>query len=119
MTTLEDLRPEATVRGILPDGAVTVVTVKWFGSEALEVTYKTPEGSVAKELVYRDDEPRLEIVELGRPWLRGVAGAGGGPVLTLEMRNAPFGASGRRCYHRRGVMMIPTPVFNVSRSPRL
>jgi SNF2 family DNA or RNA helicase len=68
MTTLEDLRPEATVRGIVPDAGVTVVSVKWYGSEALEVTYKTPEGRVANELLYRDDEPRLEIVEQGRPW---------------------------------------------------
>ena len=68
MTTLEDLRPEATLRGLVPDAAVTVVNVKWFGSEALEVTYKHPDGKVANELLYRDDEPRLEIVELGRPW---------------------------------------------------
>jgi hypothetical protein len=29
------------VRGILPDAPVTVVNVQWFGSEALELTYKT------------------------------------------------------------------------------
>ena len=93
MTTLEDLRLEATVRGIVPDAAVTVVNVKWYGSEALEVTYKTPEGRVANELLYGDDEPRLEIVELGRPRLRGVAGAGGGAVLT-QKRETPL--AGRR-----------------------
>jgi hypothetical protein len=65
---LEDLQPGATVRGILPNGGVTVVSVQWFGSEALELTYKTPEGKVANELLYRHDEPRLEIVEQGRPW---------------------------------------------------
>ncbi len=65
---LEDLQPTAAVRGILPDGAVTVVNVQWFGSEALELTYKTPAGKVANELLYRHDEPRLEIVEQGRPW---------------------------------------------------
>ena len=47
---------------------VTVVSVQWFGSEALELTYKTPAGRVANELLYRHDEPRLEIVEQGRPW---------------------------------------------------
>ena len=52
----------------LSDGLVTVVSVQWFGSEALELTYKTPTGKVANELVYRHDEPRLEIVEVGRPW---------------------------------------------------
>src|SRR5579864_4861081 len=68
MTRLEDLTPTAAVSGILPDSLVTVVNVQWFGSEALELTYKTPTGRVANELVYRHDEPRLEIVQHGRPW---------------------------------------------------
>ena len=65
---LEDLQTNAAVRGILPDGLVTVVSVQWFGSEALELTYKTPTGKVANELLYRDDEQRLELAEVGRPW---------------------------------------------------
>ncbi|HOI96198.1 MAG TPA: helicase-related protein [Syntrophobacter fumaroxidans] len=68
MIRLEDLQVNAAVRGLLPDCLVTVVSVKWFGSEALELTYKTPGGKVANELLYRSDEPRLEIVEQGRPW---------------------------------------------------
>ena len=65
---LEHLQANAAVRGVLADGLVTVVSVQWFGSEALELTYKTPAGKLANELLYRDDEPRLEIVEIGRPW---------------------------------------------------
>ena len=65
---LEELQPNASVRGILPDSLVTVVNVQWFGSEALELTYKDPGGRVANQLLYRYDEPRLEIVEQGRPW---------------------------------------------------
>ena len=68
MVRLEDIQPNASLRGILPDGLVTVVSVQWFGSEALELTYKDPLGRVANELLYRHDEPRLEIVEQGRPW---------------------------------------------------
>src|SRR6266850_1280551 len=68
MTRLEDLQPTAAVRGILPDQIVTVVSVQWFGSEALELTYKTQSGRVANELLYRHDEQRLQIVEHGRPW---------------------------------------------------
>ena len=68
MAQLEDLKPNAAVRGILPNGLVTVVNVQWHGSAALELTYKTPEGKVANELLYRHDEPRIEVVELGRPW---------------------------------------------------
>lgn len=65
---LEDLQPNAAVRGILPDSIVTVVNIQWFGSEALELTYKTAAGRVANELLYRHDEPRLDLVEQGRPW---------------------------------------------------
>ncbi len=65
---LEQLQTNASVRGIIPDALVTVVSVLWFGSEALELTYKTASGKVANELLYRDSEPRLELVELGRPW---------------------------------------------------
>ena len=65
---LEDLQTNAAVRGILADGLVTVVNVQWFGSEAVELTYKTATGKVANELLYRDDEQRLEMAEVGRPW---------------------------------------------------
>jgi superfamily II DNA or RNA helicase len=65
---LEDLRPNASVRGILPDCLVSVVGVQWFGSEALELTYKDPSGRVGNQLIYRHDEPRLEVIEEGRPW---------------------------------------------------
>ena len=68
MSKLEQLLPNAAIRGILPDALVTVVNVQWFGSEALELTYKSPDGKVANQLLYRHDEPRLEVVELGRPW---------------------------------------------------
>jgi superfamily II DNA or RNA helicase len=68
MARLEDLKPNASVRGILPNGLVTVVNVQWHGSAAIELTYKTPEGKVANELLYRHDEPRIEVVEEGRPW---------------------------------------------------
>jgi len=75
MTKLEDLQPNASVRGILPDSAVSVVTVQWFGSEALELTYKDPAGRVANQLLYRHDEPSLSIVEVGRSWSLGGDGA--------------------------------------------
>ncbi|MCZ7570812.1 MAG: helicase-related protein [Ardenticatenaceae bacterium] len=65
---LEDLQPNAAVRGILPDAAVTVVSVEWHGSDALTLVYRGPTGRVADEILFRHDEPRLEIVEAGRPW---------------------------------------------------
>jgi len=68
MACLDTLLPNASVRGVLPDCAVTVVGVNWFGPNALELTYKDPSGKVANVLLYRGDEPRLELVEVGRPW---------------------------------------------------
>src|SRR5262249_30920834 len=68
MSKLEELTPNAAVQGILPDRLVTVVSAQWFGSEAIELTYKSPDGKVANELLYRHDESRIEVVELGRPW---------------------------------------------------
>ncbi len=68
MYKLEDLKPNSTVRGILTDSLVTIVNVQWFGSEAIELTYKTQTGGVENLLLYRHDEPRFKIVEQGRPW---------------------------------------------------
>jgi SNF2 family DNA or RNA helicase len=68
MAKLEDVQPNASLRGILPDALVTVVSVQWFGSEALDLTYKDEAGKLGGELLYRHDEPRIEIAEKGRPW---------------------------------------------------
>ncbi|HKZ69377.1 MAG TPA: helicase-related protein, partial [Anaerolineales bacterium] len=68
MSRLEDLQPDTAVRGILPDALVTVVSVAWHGTDALTLVYRGPNGRVADEILYRHDEPRLEIVEAGRPW---------------------------------------------------
>jgi hypothetical protein len=65
---LEDLQANVVLRGVVPEALVTVVTVQWFGTEALELTYKVASGSVANELLYRHDENRLELVKQGRPW---------------------------------------------------
>ena len=65
---LEELQPDAAVRGILPNGSVEVVSVQWHGSEALTLIYRPPSGGIAEEILYRHDEARLEVVEQGRPW---------------------------------------------------
>jgi superfamily II DNA or RNA helicase len=65
---LEDLKRNASVKGILPSGQVTVVDVQWHGSNAITLTYRDADGKTGQEVVYRDREPTLEVVEAGRPW---------------------------------------------------
>jgi hypothetical protein len=55
MIGLERLQPGAAVRGIVPDAMVVAVSVQWFGTEALELTYKTSAGKMSNELLYRHD----------------------------------------------------------------
>lgn len=66
--TLEDLQPDAIVRGILADALATVISVTWHGSNALTLVYRAPDGRVADQILYRENEPRLEVVQVGRPW---------------------------------------------------
>jgi superfamily II DNA or RNA helicase len=68
MARLEDLAAGASVRGLVPEGLVSVVAVQWFGDQALEVIYKDSGGKLGTRLVYRAEEPTLEIAEVGRPW---------------------------------------------------
>ncbi|MCK6484524.1 MAG: SNF2-related protein [Phycisphaerae bacterium] len=68
MAALEDITRGAAVRGILPDCLVTISDVRWIGTVAVEVTYKDAAGKLGNELLYRDREPTLEVVEAGRPW---------------------------------------------------
>jgi superfamily II DNA or RNA helicase len=68
MAVLEDLKPGSSIRGVLPSGVVTVVNVQWFGSDAIELTYKDAAGKVGNELLYRDREADVEVVEEGQPW---------------------------------------------------
>ena len=39
MARLEEITTNTTVKGILPDAPVTVVSAKWMGTVALEVVY--------------------------------------------------------------------------------
>ncbi|MBI3457804.1 MAG: BBE domain-containing protein [Candidatus Rokubacteria bacterium] len=68
MAKLEDLTRGATVKGILPDGPVTVIDAQWHGSTCVELTYKDAAGRPHTEFLFRDREPALEIVAPGRTW---------------------------------------------------
>lgn len=51
MAILEDLQPPAQISGILPEESVAVISIQWFGSDCLELTYKlTQSGSCTSEM---------------------------------------------------------------------
>ena len=69
MAKLEDFTPGTLVDGIIEKTAVEVISAKWHGDSAVEITYKAPEtGQTNSILLYRDDEYKFEITEKGRPW---------------------------------------------------
>ena len=49
MATLEQITRGAAVKGILPDGIVTISDVRWIGAVAIEVTYKDAGGRLGGE----------------------------------------------------------------------
>jgi SNF2 family DNA or RNA helicase len=68
MARLEDLTHGTQVKGVRSDGLVEVVDAKWFGTNAIELTYKDSQSKPGIELLYRTDEARLEIVAKGPAW---------------------------------------------------
>ena len=68
MSKLEELNTDAAVRGILPNSLVTVVSTQWHGDDVVTLTYKDSTGGLGQELLFRDAESRIEVVEQSRPW---------------------------------------------------
>ncbi len=53
---------------MVADSLVTVVSARWIGADAVELVYRTAGGELGSQILYRDDEARLEVAEQGRPW---------------------------------------------------
>lgn len=68
MAQLEDLTNGSVVHGLLSGETVTVVSTKWYGSSSVEVIFKTNHGTTGSQILYREDEPSLEILEKSLPW---------------------------------------------------
>ena len=93
----EDLRPNAAVRGILPDCLVTVVSVQWFGSEAVELTNETSTGQVANGRLFRHDERVAEHDRVALPPARGA----------ISQHCAPCSVRRRPAAHLDGLDLHP------------
>ncbi|MCL4237392.1 MAG: DEAD/DEAH box helicase [Anaerolineae bacterium] len=68
MMKLEDLKRGAQVKGIDPHQPVTAIDIQWHGANAVELFYKRADGHPGTQLLYRDSEAVLEIVQAGRAW---------------------------------------------------
>ena len=65
---LEELAPGTAVLGVLPDGAVTVLSLRWHGADALTLAYRDPNGGLAEEVLFRRDEARLQLAAQPSAW---------------------------------------------------
>ncbi len=68
MAKLEELTAGARMSGISPTGVATVVSAEWIGDQAMKLVYKDSSGQYGERLIYRDDEPGIEVVAGGKPW---------------------------------------------------
>ena len=75
MLKLEDIRKDAQIRGIEPEEIVRVVTVEPVGDDAITIYYKNSHGRLGEQMLFRSDEARLELAEVGRAWAFDASGA--------------------------------------------
>ncbi|WP_170364044.1 helicase-related protein [Ruegeria arenilitoris] len=68
MITLEDIRPGGRISGLVPGAAVEVVSIEWIGDQAINVVYRSSNGSIVETTLYRDDQHRLGLESQGRKW---------------------------------------------------
>lgn len=68
MSKLEELTVGSSVSGLVNNESVQVVAVKWYGNAVMEITYKNSQGLLANQLLYREDEARLNVEDSNIPW---------------------------------------------------
>lgn len=68
MSRLEEVTVGCQINGVIANEPVTVVAVQWYGNAVIEVTFKNGKGQLANQLLYRDDEIRIEIIDRHLPW---------------------------------------------------
>src|SRR3954471_20147111 len=65
MLSLDKVIAGAKLRGLAGAAPVEVLRTEWIGADALNVVYRGSEGP-AEVLLFRDAEPRLELVQASR-----------------------------------------------------
>lgn len=65
---LEDLTPGNSLIGLEPSAVATIVAVVPIAEGAVQVIYKTPDGTLKDRLLGRADEANIAIATQERPW---------------------------------------------------
>jgi superfamily II DNA or RNA helicase len=81
---LEDLTAGTALNGLEPSTVATVVAVVPIATAAVQVIYKTPDGTIKDRLLNRADEPNISIATIERPW--SFEGDGEAFKLTVEAK---------------------------------
>jgi SNF2 family DNA or RNA helicase len=81
---LEDLTAGISLNGLEPSAVATIVAVVPIAEGALQLIYKTPDGTLKDRLLNRADEPNISIATTERPW--SFEGDGEAFKLTVEAK---------------------------------
>ncbi|MEV0403012.1 helicase-related protein [Actinoallomurus sp. NPDC050550] len=66
---LEDLASGVRVAGVVSGETVSVIAAQWHGPDALELTFKTLDGGLRQQVLFRADEAKLSRSDAGsRPF---------------------------------------------------
>jgi SNF2 family DNA or RNA helicase len=84
MVKLEDLKPGLPLVGLEPASVATVAAVVPIGDGAVQVFYRTPDGTTKERLLGRDDEANISVATVERPW--SFDGDGAAFQLTCEAK---------------------------------
>src|SRR5437867_1950672 len=84
MIRLEDITSGLALTGLEPAVIGTVVSVVRIADGALQVIYRTPDGTLKERLLNRADEPTISLATTERPW--SFDGDGETFKLTVEAR---------------------------------
>ena len=75
MLRLEDIKTDAEIKGVEPNEVVRVVTVERIGDDAVTVYYKTSQGRLGEQMLFRSHESVLELAVTGRSWAFDASGS--------------------------------------------
>lgn len=68
MAKLEDITVGSYLIGIAGNEPVSIIAIQWYGTNVMEITYKTNAGVPGTQLLYREDESIIQIKNSYLPW---------------------------------------------------